>query len=184
MKVFHKLTFEQHPPKIKLSMPPTTTNCGIVSMNILPVKAIIFELAGLSLSIPYISAFSRDGAAFMTFGTAVWPCADEDELCKSRRVLRRRGCAWLGMDEVVDELEVELLDLLSAMLLRRAMNRMQHMPLMKQKQVMRSDDRALLRWVFLVLVTVTLVVRTLLSGSVLAAGSKQPHSYAACDSCM
>jgi hypothetical protein len=41
------LTLEQHPPKIKPSIPPTASHAGIVSMNILPTRAIIFFEAGL-----------------------------------------------------------------------------------------------------------------------------------------
>jgi hypothetical protein len=45
---------------------PMVNHCGIVSINIRPAMAIIFEDAGLRSSIPYISAFSKDGAALIT----------------------------------------------------------------------------------------------------------------------
>lgn len=41
-------------------------------------------------SIPYISAFSRDGAALMTFGITISPSTAVVDDCNSRRVDRRR----------------------------------------------------------------------------------------------
>jgi hypothetical protein len=78
---------EQHPPNIKESIAPTANHCGIVSMNIRPSSAMILEEVGRSLSMPNISAFSKEGAALITLGTAASPSADE---CNSRKVERLR----------------------------------------------------------------------------------------------
>ena len=91
------LTFEQQPPNIRASMPPTASHCGIVSINMRPTKAIILEEAGRGSSIPYISAFSRDGLASITFGVMTSPSVAE--AWRSLRVERLRGTvigeAWL-----------------------------------------------------------------------------------------
>ena len=71
-------------------MPPTANHCGIVSIKMRPAMAIIFFDAGLWSSIPYISAFSRDGAALITFGIMTSPSAEECEAWRSRSVERRR----------------------------------------------------------------------------------------------
>lgn len=36
-------TFEQQPPKIKLSITPTAIHCGMVSMKMRPARAIMRE---------------------------------------------------------------------------------------------------------------------------------------------
>jgi hypothetical protein len=66
-----------------------------------PAKAMILEEAGRSSSMPYISAFSREGAALITLGTMTSP-SDEVEAWRSLKVERRRG---VGM-----ELDVVLLE--------------------------------------------------------------------------
>lgn len=96
------LTLEQQPPNIRPSMPPTASHCGIVSIKILPKIAIILEEAGRSSSMPYISAFSKDGAALIILGTMALP--SEAEACRSRRVERRRetgmGLGWVVLLEL------------------------------------------------------------------------------------
>jgi hypothetical protein len=83
------LTFEQHPPNIKASIAPTVSHCGIVSMNILPIRAIILEEVGRSLSMPDIRA------ALMTFGGGSISLEEE---CNSRRVTRLRALGCVGID--------------------------------------------------------------------------------------
>jgi hypothetical protein len=57
--------------------------------------------AGRGSSMPYISAFSREGAALMTLGTTTSPSETaEAEAWRSRRAARRRG---VGMEEAVGE---------------------------------------------------------------------------------
>jgi hypothetical protein len=65
-----------------------------------PAKAIILEEAGLGSSIPYISAFSKEGRASMTFGIMTSP--SEAEAWRSRSVERRRG-AVMEVDELLLE---------------------------------------------------------------------------------
>ena len=65
-----------------------------------PAKAIILEEAGLGSSIPYISAFSNEGLASMTFGIMTSPSAAE--AWRSRSVERRRG-AVMEVDELLLE---------------------------------------------------------------------------------
>lgn len=72
------LTFEQQPPKMSPSITPTASHCGIVSMNIRPINAMILEDVGLSLSIPYICAFSSEGAALISFGRGSIPSTVDD----------------------------------------------------------------------------------------------------------
>lgn len=67
-------------------------------MNILPISAMIREEVGLSLSIPYISAFSSDGAALITFGTAVSPWVVEDCSSRSKVALRRGVCPGMEVE--------------------------------------------------------------------------------------
>jgi hypothetical protein len=88
------LTFEQQPPNISASMPPTASHCGIVSMMMRPTSAMIRDDAGRGSSIPYISAFSREGAALMTLGTMMSP-SDTADAWRSLRIARRRG---VGME--------------------------------------------------------------------------------------
>jgi len=90
------LTFEQHPPKISASMAPTVSHCGIVSMNIRPAMAIIFFEAGLGSSMPYISAFSRDGAALITLGTIISP-SEAFEAWRSRSRVERLRAVGIEM---------------------------------------------------------------------------------------
>lgn len=59
---------EQQPPKISDSMAPTASHCGMVSMNMRPAKAMARLKTGRLSSMPYISAFSREGAALITRG--------------------------------------------------------------------------------------------------------------------
>lgn len=61
-------TLEQHPPKMRPSMTPTASHCGMVSMKMRPSMPMILEDMGLWSSIPWISAFSREGAALITLG--------------------------------------------------------------------------------------------------------------------
>lgn len=61
-------TLEQHPPKINMSMAPTVSHCGMVSMKMRPRMPMILEIIGRWSSMPWISAFSRDGAALITRG--------------------------------------------------------------------------------------------------------------------
>lgn len=61
-------TFEQQPPKISDSMAPMASHCGMVSMNTRPARAMARLKTGRLSSMPYISAFSSDGAALMTRG--------------------------------------------------------------------------------------------------------------------
>lgn len=86
-----QLTFEQQPPKIRASMAPAASHCGMVSIKMRPIKAIILDEAGRGSSMPYISAFSKDGRASMILGVIVSPSAVVLEACRSRRVDRRRG---------------------------------------------------------------------------------------------
>jgi hypothetical protein len=80
-------------------MAPIVNHCGIVSINILPISAIILDDVGLSSSIPYISALCNEGAALITFGVAALPSVVD---CKSRSVERRRGCGeGIEVDEVL-----------------------------------------------------------------------------------
>lgn len=68
-----------------------------------PAIAMIFEEAGLRSSIPYISAFSREGAALMTLGFMKSP--SEAEAWRSLRAERRRGPGveldWVVLPESV-----------------------------------------------------------------------------------
>ena len=90
-------TFEQHPPKIRASIPPAASHCGIVSMMMRPARAMKRFEAGRGSSMPYISAFSSDGAALMTFGTTRPVLSEAAEAWRSRRTAaRRRG---IGMDD-------------------------------------------------------------------------------------
>lgn len=61
-------TFEQQPPKIRSSMAPTVSHCGMVSMKMRPSMPMIFEDIGRSSSMPWIWAFSSEGAALITRG--------------------------------------------------------------------------------------------------------------------
>ncbi len=80
------------------SIAPIASHCGIVSINMRPARAIIREDAGLGSSIPYISAFSNEGLASMTFGIMKSPSAAE--AWRSRSVERRR-VAVMGVDGVL-----------------------------------------------------------------------------------
>lgn len=82
----------------------------MVSMNIRPIMAIIFEDVGLSLSIPYIWAFSREGAALISFGRGSIPSAVVD--CRSRKVARRLVVPWPSI-ELEEALLLSVLDLLA-----------------------------------------------------------------------
>ena len=98
---YQSLTFEQHPPNIKPSIAPTASHCGIVSINMRPAIANIFEDALRVSSMPYISAFSRDGAALMTFGIMTSPSVPVAVVdWRSRRVDLRRAVV-IGLDCVV-----------------------------------------------------------------------------------
>ena len=61
-------TLEQQPPKISDSMAPTASHCGMVSMNMRPATPMARLKTGRLSSMPYISAFSSEGAALMTRG--------------------------------------------------------------------------------------------------------------------
>lgn len=61
-------TLEQQPPKIRDSIAPTASHWGMVSMKMRPNMPMILEDMGRWSSMPWISAFSRDGAALMTRG--------------------------------------------------------------------------------------------------------------------
>jgi hypothetical protein len=82
------------------SIAPIASHCGIVSIKMRPARAIIREDAGLRSSIPYISAFSNEGLASMTFGIMTSPSAAE--AWRSRSVERRR-VAVMGVDGVLLE---------------------------------------------------------------------------------
>lgn len=94
-KTGRSLTFEQHPPNMSAIMPPTASHCGMVSINIRPAIAMIFEKAERGSSMPYISAFSREGAALMILGFMTWP-SEEAEAWRSLSVERRRGPPVMG----------------------------------------------------------------------------------------
>lgn len=61
-------TLEQHPPKIRLSIAPTASHCGMVSIKMRPSMPMILEDQGRWSSMPWISAFSSEGAALITRG--------------------------------------------------------------------------------------------------------------------
>ena len=61
-------TLEQQPPKMRASMAPMVSHCGMVSIKMRPARAMARENTGRSSSTPYISAFSSDGAALITRG--------------------------------------------------------------------------------------------------------------------
>jgi hypothetical protein len=72
----------------------------MVSMIRRPARAMMREDAGRGSSMPYISAFSSEGAALMTLGTTTSP-SEKVEAWRSRRTAaRRRG---VGMEEADDE---------------------------------------------------------------------------------
>lgn len=104
------LTLEQQPPKMSPSITPTASHCGIVSMNIRPINAMILEDVGLSLSIPYICAFSSEGAALISFGRGSVPSTVDD--WRSRKVARRRGVTWPSI-ELEGALPLSVLGLLA-----------------------------------------------------------------------
>lgn len=87
VKIIEALTFEQHPPNMRASIAPTVSHCGIVSMNILPIRAIILEEVGRSFSMPDIRA------ALMIFGGGSISLVEE---CGAAR-LRALGCAGIGI---------------------------------------------------------------------------------------
>jgi hypothetical protein len=58
----------------------------------------ILEEVGLPLSIPYISAFSSDGAALITLGTAASPWTVEDCISRSSVALRRGVCPGMELE--------------------------------------------------------------------------------------
>jgi hypothetical protein len=93
LKVFttgiNSFTFEQHPPNIKASIAPIVSHCGIVSMNSLPIRAIILEEVGRSLSMPDIRA------ALIIFGGGSISLVEE---CNSRGVARLRAIDCAGID--------------------------------------------------------------------------------------
>lgn len=100
-KLERALTLEQHPPNMSPIMPPTASHWGIVSINIRPAIAMIFEDAGRGSSMPYISAFSREGAALMILGFMTLP-SEEAEAWRSLSVERRRVPPVIG-PEVLPE---------------------------------------------------------------------------------
>jgi hypothetical protein len=61
-------TLEQQPPKISDSMAPMASHWGMVSMKTRPARAMARLKTGRLSSMPYISAFSSEGAALMTRG--------------------------------------------------------------------------------------------------------------------
>lgn len=67
-------------------------------MKIRPAMASIREEAGLGSSMPYICAFSKEGAALMTLGTTMSPSLGVGGLWRSRRVERRRVVAVIGLE--------------------------------------------------------------------------------------
>jgi hypothetical protein len=73
-----RLTFEQQPPNIKANIAPTVSHCGIVSIKMRPKSAMTFEEVDLSLSMPNISAFSKEGAALIILGIAASPSVGVD----------------------------------------------------------------------------------------------------------
>jgi hypothetical protein len=74
-------------------------------MMMRPARAMMRDEAGRGSSMPYISAFSREGAALMTLGTTTSPSETaEAEAWRSRRAARRRG---VGMEEAVGEALLE-----------------------------------------------------------------------------
>lgn len=98
------LTFEQQPPKIRASMPPAASHCGMVSMMKRPARAMMRLEAGRGSSMPYISAFSREGAALMTLGTTRPPSETTTaEAWRSRSVARRRDTGMERADEEGEE---------------------------------------------------------------------------------
>lgn len=80
-------------------------------MNIRPIKAMILEDVGLSLSIPYICAFSSEGAALISFGRGSVP-STVDDWRWSRKVARRRGVTWPSI-ELEGALPLSVLGLLA-----------------------------------------------------------------------
>lgn len=81
-------TLEQQPPKMSDSIAPTASHCGIVSMKTRPTRAIARLKTGLLSSMPYISAFSREGAALITRGDGV----DAPDALSARSLLRTFCC--------------------------------------------------------------------------------------------
>lgn len=79
-------------------------------MNIRPINAMILEDVGLSLSIPYICAFSSEGAALISFGRGSIPSTVDD--WRSRKVARRRGVTWPSI-ELEGALPLSVLGLLA-----------------------------------------------------------------------
>lgn len=100
LRAAEQLTFEQQPPKIRASMPPAASHCGMVSMMMRPARAMMREEAGRGSSMPYISAFSSEGAALMTLGTTRPPSETTAEAWRSRSVARRRDTGMEKVDEV------------------------------------------------------------------------------------
>jgi hypothetical protein len=81
-------------------MPPAASHCGMVSMMMRPARAMMREEAGRGSSMPYISAFSSEGAALMTLGTTRPPSETTAEAWRSRSVARRRDTGMEKVDEV------------------------------------------------------------------------------------
>jgi hypothetical protein len=73
----------------------------------------ILEDVGLSLSIPYIWAFSSEGAALISFGRGSLPSTIDD--WRSRKVARRLGVTWPSI-ELEDALLLSVLGLLAMVL--------------------------------------------------------------------
>lgn len=90
------LTLEQQPPNMRPSMAPTASHCGMVSMNIRPASPMSLEKVGRWSSMPYNSAFSREGPALMTLGVTAVPF--REAACDSRRVWRLRGTERLVIE--------------------------------------------------------------------------------------
>ena len=67
-------TLEQQPPKMRASMTPTLSHAGIVSIKTRPARAMTLLKTGRLSSMPYMAAFSREGAALITRGSAGFAC--------------------------------------------------------------------------------------------------------------
>lgn len=93
-------TFEQQPPKIRASIPAAARPCGMVSMMRRPARAMMREDVGRGSSMPYISAFSSEGAALMTLGTTASPSETADAWRSRRTAARRRGVGMEDADDV------------------------------------------------------------------------------------
>lgn len=78
------------------SIAPTASHCGMVSIKMRPASPISLEKVGRWSSMPYNSAFSREGAALMTLGVAAAPL--REAACDSRRVWRLRGTERLVIE--------------------------------------------------------------------------------------